>query len=511
MKIVDVRSSSYHDSLTLMRMARILEQRPGISRAAALMATPANLEVLVAAGFSVPTGNLRPTDLVLGIQGDGREAIADALRAVPDLLRPPSGIGLFPGHRPRTLAAALRDMPDANLAVISVPGPYARHEATNALVSGLNVFLFSDNVPLADEQFLKRLAVEKNLLCMGPDCGTAYIDGTGLGFYNDVPAGRVGCVAASGTGLQAIVVEVAGLGEGVSNAIGVGSRDWSQPVGALMTAVALERLGADAKTEVIVLVSKTLPEAAAEHIDALVANVPMPVVGCFFQPGVRLPSLAAQTTTAEDAARAAVAIVRGQVGEEPGLTRGTELDELVEVASHRLDRDRRLVGLFAGGSLAQEALTIIRGELGSARSNLDDVDSQSRHEVVDLGSDEFTRGRPHPMLDSGFRDELVARAVADASVGLVLVDIVLGHGVDPSPAVGIAQALSSGAAQRNVPDAAIVVASVIGTDSDPQSRRRQVESLKQGGVFVLPSSAQAAHFATRVMTRAMTGGAKPND
>ena len=140
-------------------------------------------------------------------------------------------------------------------------GRYAAGEARTALENGLHVLLFSDNVPLEDEIALKKLAVDRGLLCMGPDAGTAIINGVALGFANAVPRGSVGLVSAAGTGLQGVTCGLARAGVGVSQAIGTGGRDLSEAVGGAMMLAGLAALQADPATDVIVLISK--PPAAA--------------------------------------------------------------------------------------------------------------------------------------------------------------------------------------------------------------------------------------------------------
>ena len=183
------------------------------------MGTPANQELLASAGLATTeTGGATPSDLVLAVDAETDDAAASALAAARVHLEEAQRVRDTAGPgRPRTLETALRRLPDANLVSISVPGEYAKLEALAALRRGLHVFLFSDNVTVADEIELKRLAVSKGLLCMGPDCGTAYLGGVGLGFANAVPPGRVGCIAASGTGLQAVACHLAALGEGISH------------------------------------------------------------------------------------------------------------------------------------------------------------------------------------------------------------------------------------------------------------------------------------------------------
>ena len=60
---------------------------------------------------------------------------------------------------------------------------------------------------------------------MGPDCGTAIINGVPLCFANVVRRGDIGIVGASGTGTQEVTVIIDKMGGGVSQVIGTGGRD----------------------------------------------------------------------------------------------------------------------------------------------------------------------------------------------------------------------------------------------------------------------------------------------
>jgi len=339
--------------MVLMQVTAELRALPGVREAAALMGTPANQELLAAAGLATPeTRTATAGDLLVAVDVD-TEAAAEAALAF--------GARLLDGRREareatgrvltRTLEGALRQMPDANLAMISVPGAYAKLEAMAALRRGLHVFLFSDNVPLADEVELKRFAVQQRLLCMGPDCGTAYVSGVGLGFANVVPRGRIGCVAASGTGLQAVVAGLAALGEGISHGIGVGGRDLSAEVGGAMTTLALEALGADAATEAVVVVSKPPAPSVLPALEQALSAVRKPVVVCCLGATPRAGAPGTWVTTLDEAAAAAAAAVRGQIWtpklfSDPATVRA----RLAGVHARG-----SVLGLYTGGTLAHEA------------------------------------------------------------------------------------------------------------------------------------------------------------
>ncbi len=492
-----VWTSAYHDSVTLLRLARELEARPGVQRAAAMMGTPANRELLRRAGLLTAEGEAAgPTDLVVAVSADGASAAraaAEAARAA--LTAPPAGAVLAPGRgpAPRTLASALRSMPDASLALISVPGPFAAAEARKALSAGLHVMLFSDNVPLEAEVELKRLARERGLLMMGPDCGTAIIAGVPLGFANAVPPGRIGIAAASGTGLQEVACLVAAAGEGISHAIGVGGRDLSDAVGGLMMSRALEALAADPATAVVCVVGKPPGPTVARRLAAQAAGLGKPCV--LYVGGA--PGTAA---TLEDAARAAVDLARGRSTPPVDFTLpDDELRRMIEAARRTLGPGQRFVrGVYSGGTLAWEARALLEAALGAVAPGV--TGGGDGHRVVDLGEDVFTAGRPHPMIDGAIRAEWIRREASDPSTAVLLLDVVLGYGAHPDPAGELLPAIEGArrtAAARG--GGLAVVASVTGTEGDRQGRSAQVARLRAAGVVVMPSNAQAARLAARIV------------
>jgi succinyl-CoA synthetase alpha subunit len=409
----------------------------------------------------------------------------------------------------RTLAAALRAAPDANLALISVPGAWAGAEAERALRAGLHVMLFSDNVPVETEVALKRLALARGLLVMGPDCGTAIVDGVPLGFANAVPRGRIGLAAASGTGLQEVLCTIARGGEGVSQAIGVGGRDLSDDVGGLMMLRALELLAGDAETQVVGVVGKPPGPAVARRLAEAMAKLGKPCVAYFAAPagaaaGPGRPALAPGTAgvhvaaTLEDAGRAAVALARGATPAAAEFTLpAAEVERLVAEAARGLPPGARYVrGVYAGGTLAHEAVALLAERLAEVAPSL--TAGGPGHRVVDLGEDVFTLGRPHPMIDGHVRREWIDREGRDPGTAVLLVDVVCGHGAHPDPAGEILPALEAARARRPL----AAVASVCGTDRDPQPRAVQVARLREAGVIVMDANAQAARLAAAIARRA---------
>jgi FdrA protein len=495
-----VRRSFYRDSLALMRLSVEMEAVAGVSRAAAMMGTPANRALLEDAGLLAADGAAAgPADLVIAVLAVDAAA-AERARAAVDtaLLAPPAPIASAL-DTPRTLRGALRLMPEADLALISVPGLYAAAEARRALEAGLHVMLFSDNVPVEAEVELKRLALARGRLMLGPDCGTAILDGVPLGFANAVPRGRIGLAAASGTGLQEVTCAIARAGEGVSQAIGVGGRDLSDAVGGVMTLRALELLGAEATSEVVCVVGKPPGSATVGRLAQTLGRLGKPSV-------VHLAGAAAAelrralgpsvvvTDTLEDCARAAVALARGEPFVPADFTlAAADVDRLVADAARGLGREQRAVrGVYAGGTLAWEARALLAARLDDVAPGVDG--GAGLHRVVDLGEDAFTTGRPHPMLDGRVRREWIAREAKDPATAVLLVDVVCGYGAHPDPAAEIAEALHAARAARGL----AVVASVCGTDADPQPRGAQAATLRAAGALVLDSNAQAARLAARI-------------
>ncbi|MDP2701521.1 MAG: acyl-CoA synthetase FdrA, partial [Candidatus Rokubacteria bacterium] len=476
-----VRPDTYRDSVELMRVAALVEKVRGVSRAALMMATPANRELLSGAGLLDATGAAAgPNDLVVAVAAVDRAAGERALAEAARLLDEQAAVSAPAGDKPvpRSIAEAASELPRANLAIISTPGAYATAEALKALKRGLHVFIFSDNVPVADEAELKRLAAKKKLLVMGPDCGTAILDGVPLGFANAVRRGSIGLVGASGTGLQEISCLIDRLGEGCSQVIGVGGHDLDERVGGLMMQAGIERLAADPGTRVIVLVSKPPAPAVARRVLDVARKSGKPVVVNFLggDPAAILGAGAIPAATLEDAARAAVALARGKRVAAAPLAVAPKLAAAGRAKARRFRKGQSLVrGLYSGGTLCQEAALILEEAGGQ------------KHTTVDLGDDEFTVGRPHPMIDFRLRNERILAAAEDGATAVILLDVVLGYGAHADPAGALAPAIEAAtkaAAKRR--RGLAIVASVCGTPADPQGLERQETRLAAAGVLLAP-------------------------
>ncbi len=510
-----IKKSAYHDSVSLMLVARELRTLPGVHDAAAVMGTEANKGILAEAGLLTPEAQTAgANDLIISVEADSDEAAAAALQKAQGLLIKKVATRVEEGYRPKTLDAALRVEPGANLAVISVAGRYAAAEARSALEKGLHVFLFSDNVPLEDEIELKRYAKSKGLLLMGPDAGTAIINGLALGFANAVPRGTIGVIGAAGTGLQGVTTLIAWEGAGISQAIGVGGRDLSAAVEGMMMMEGLRALQADPQTEVLVLVSKPPDPAVAEKVLKLVGESDKPTVVAFLggdAEAIRRAG-AIPASTLEEAALIAVGLTRGQDPIEAAITlarRDEGLELLAEEIGQVLAPNQRFIrGLFCGGTFCYEAMLILRELVGQVYSNtpldpalkLADPNKSIGHTAVDLGAEEFTVGRLHPMLDLELRNRRILWEARDPEVAIILLDLILGYGAHPDPAGETATAIAQARElAKREERKLIVISSLCGTQGDPQNLTEQEKKLRQAGALVLASNVAAAKLAGLVV------------
>ncbi|HVP38838.1 MAG TPA: acyl-CoA synthetase FdrA [Candidatus Saccharimonadales bacterium] len=507
-----VHQDSYHDSVLLMRLSEALRGVPGVEDAVVAMGTPQNRALLEAQGY--PAAELEragPNDLVIAAKGGPGAPRAVEAELARRLAADSGAAGEAGGEvRPASLAAALESHPEANLVLISVPGVHAAREARRALRLGRHVMLFSDNVSLEDEVDLKREAAARGLLMMGPDCGTAILDGLPLGFANAVRRGAIGIVGAAGTGIQEISCCIHRLGGGVSQAIGTGGRDLSEAVGGLMMRLGIEALAVHADTRVIVVVSKPPAPAVAEQVVAALAAAAKPGVVHFVGAAPRAGDPVRGIEFADSLAGAAEAACR--LAGVPDLASAAPAADPARIAAlaARLAPGAALRGLFCGGTTGQEALALLTRAGLEVRSNLhqkgplrvEGVAPVPGHVLLDLGDDVFTVGRPHPMIEPGLRNERLAVEMRDPGVGLLLFDCVLGYGAHPDPAGVLAAGVEEArAAARARGGEVVAIASVTGTPSDPQDSDAQSRRLEAGGIVVERDNRSAATLAAALLAR----------
>lgn len=481
---VEARSGAYADSVTLMQVSRRVTSVEGVGAALVAMATELNLDLLAGMGFTRPVA-AGPNDLLVAVRAQDDAALAAGLAMLADALaeRPSVSGGSFSQRPPRTVSSAARTTGPA-LALISLPGQHAFTESMDALGADCDVMIFSDNVPVEQEIRLKDVAAERGLLVLGPDCGTAVVGGVGLGFAHTLAPGPVGLVAASGTGLQQVLCLLDAAGVGITAALGVGGRDLSSAVAGRSTRAALAALDDDPVTELIIVVSKPPAEEVAADLRAYAATLGTPVEFALIGPG--RPDLSAATERALRTLGVPVPSWPHWPGRTASARRGA------------------LRGLFAGGTLCDEAMVIAAERLGPIRSNialrpewrLDPKASAAGHVMIDFGDDALTVGRPHPMIDQSLRLQRLAGEAQDEATSVILMDVVLGHGAHPDPAADLAPAIAA------VDDDIAVVVSIIGARADPQDLNTQAAALQSAGAHVFTSNADAARFACALIANA---------
>ncbi len=496
----EIRSGTYYDSAFLMQLQRSLAGLAGVADAGVVMGTEGNKEILAHIDLLCPEAQAaKPDDLVIVVRAETGASAETALAQVDELLTRRKARS-EQEYRPQSLETALKMLPEAEWVLVSVAGRYAAGVARDALRFGKQVFLFSDNVSVEDEIALKLKASQKGLLVMGPDCGTAIVRGVGLGFANKVPLGPIGVVAAAGTGLQQVSSRIAQLGGGMTYGLGTGGRDLSEKVGAVSFRMALEFLSRDTDTKVICLVSKPPAPKVADEVLRAARKAGKPVVVVMVgRPGPVEP--VANLYFARSLDEAAQLSVQ--------LAANTEADRAPAVDMKRFSAGQRyLRGLFSGGTLAYEAQYILEDYLPKVWANaplhkenkLASALVSQEHTIVDLGEDEFTVGRLHPMMDNEMRIRRLQEEARDPSVAVIMLDVVLGFGSHPDPASELAPAIVKA---RELAEQAgrylEVVAVVTGTEGDPQNLDSQIEQLRQAGAWVETSNEKMVRYAGRLL------------
>ena len=498
----------YFDSVFLMRVSKRLSEEPGIHYAAMVMGTPKNVQILADAGYDgIDALGASSNDLVVSIKADSTVAARQVIASLDQFLVRDTGKPT--SQAVRTIDQALAQQPDSNLAVISVPGEFAAREARQALQNGLNVFLFSDHVSIEDELALKMMASEKGLLVMGPDCGTGIVGGIGLGFANAVRRGPIGVIGASGTGTQEVTSLSHRWGSGISHAIGVGGRDLSDDIGAISTLQAMNALDKDPNTAVILLVSKPPGTKTLALVNERISACCKPVVTCYL--GSEKGSFSdtdnvTMTRNLDDATTAAIRLAGGmRVDEGNAVT-----PEMLQRERSKLKAKQKFVrGVFAGGTLCYQAQQVLRDAGLTVHSNeplekdkqLVDSSASVGHTLVDMGADEFTEGKPHPMVDSTQRVERILAEADDGEVAVILLDCILGYVASDDPGGEIAPAIAQAKRiAKQMGNELSVVVSVCGTEDDHQGMNQQIVTLEESGATVFKSGLQAAQHAVSLVS-----------
>ena len=507
-----IRSNQYYDSVFLMGINKILSEGTGVEQTAALMGTEANKRLLADIGIASPEIEAaQPGDMIVAVIAESAAVVDDVLSGLDETLK--AMVARSPASNFRTLDAGISHRPDANLAVFSIPGEYVADEARKALESGLNVFIFSSNVPLEEEFELKKFGKDSGLLVMGPDCGTSIIRGLGIGFSNAVRRGTIGVVGPSGTGLQEFTSRVHNAGGGISHAIGTGSNDLSDRIGGLTTLAAMQALEADPQTEVIAIIAKPPGAKTLASLVDQAKRFTKPLIGCFLGSGQESAGLYKPIQwayTIDDAAEFALRAAQIVPEELSRLETGEE-GELVNAARAGWSAEQKyLRGVFAGGTFCYQAQQILRDAGIDIYSNnpidpdykLENPDLSCAHTMVDMGDEHYTLGKPHPMIDGTERVKRIIAEAEDPSVAILLLDFIFGYNASNDPVGELMEALQQAKAVRSKTEGELtIVASVCGTRDDHQDIDLQTKMLKECGAVVFHSNARSAAFCRRLLDR----------
>ena len=497
-----IRKNQYYDSVFLMTVNRRISEVKGVEQTAVLMGSPANKQLLLDIGIQNEQINIaQPNDLIVAVIAETAAIVENVLGRLDEWLEAIQEN--TPALIVRTLEDGLSQKPDANLAVISVPGEYAAREARKALEAGLNVFLFSDNVSIDDELMLKQFAREKGLLVMGPDCGTSLIGGKGIGFANAVRRGPIGAIGAAGTGLQEFTSQVHNAGSGISHAIGTGSHDLSGKIKGITTLAALEALEADQQTRVIAIISKPPEASTLAILLERIKTCKKPVVGCIL--GIDAGSLSGRTNfqparTIDEATRLAIASSNGQATALPGGL-SPEVLAVIQEKKGWAPEQKYLRGILAGGTFCYQSQQIL-GEAGltihsnspiEAKNRLEHPDRSSGHTIVDMGEDFYMVGKPHPMIDGTMRRRRILAESRDPEMAVLYLDFILGYNASMDPVGELVDAIIEAKRIFGLRGGSLtVVASVCGTEDDPQDLDLEMKMLQEAGVLVFRSNALAS-------------------
>ncbi|MCP4146921.1 MAG: acyl-CoA synthetase FdrA [bacterium] len=509
-----IKKGEYFDSVSLMIVARTINESGESIDSAVVMGTRENRSILENAGLLLTQfADSGDTDLLIAIKAESEEKAEKVLAMIEkQLLQLRNQDDSAEDFSPRSLEGALKHLPEANLSLISVAGKYAAGEAWKALENGLHVMIFSDNVDVEDEVELKKYAREKGLLVMGPDCGTAILNGVPLAFANVVNKGSIGVVAASGTGLQEVTCLISNAGEGISQAIGTGGRDIKKAVGGITFIQSIEALANDNDTQVILLVSKSAHEDVLAEVAKIVDKIDKPVAAVFL--GADPEKMSAYNfktaVTLEEAAKLAVSLLK-----EPAQAAAAPEDDLQQIAQQEAalisgKAQKYLRALYSGGTFCSEAQVILGGDMKNIYTNAPLGDSlqvenprkSQMNTIVDVGEDDFTKGKPHPMIDYSYRNQRIMEEARDPETAVILLDVVLGYGSNPDPLPELLPVIER-ARKIAKEDGRYIpfICSVTGTDDDPQNRSKVINGLESTGARILKSNAAACKTASYILKR----------
>lgn len=505
-----IRRNLYRDSLQLLHITDQAKKLAGVEDAVIAMATRTNKDLLRQLGLITADGaRADPNDMILAFRLSNQMQLNTTMDSLERLL---FGASEFSRNNTNNdsrffdVDAALHEDNSFNLAIVSIPGQFARETVMKLLEHGIHVQLFSDHVSLTTEIDLKRYAHRKGLFLLGPGAGTSIINGKAIAFANVVRRGNVGIVASAGTGLQEVSVLLDKVGLGVSQGLGVGGSDVSKEVGGVMLIDSLRALEQDKNTSIIVLIAKNPdPHVKRKVVRIIGMGITKPVIMCF----LGTPNSNSFTDksihdamTLHAAVSTAARVVRKGANMSPISMTLEEVEKSIQSARSEMNHDQKYVrGLYTGGTLAHETLLVFRETIGGAFSNsplspefnLVNIAKSVGDTILDMGDESFTAGRAHPMIDPTLRRLRILQEAKDKSVGIIALDFMLGYGSHPDPAGALSEDIRSARefAQREGRYIA-VLGHVCGTGADPQSLEGQEAKLRSAGVILYPTNALMA-------------------
>lgn len=512
-----VKSGEYFDSITLMLITKNITETEGVLEAAVVMGTEENKEILKHSEMLIPEfKKAKDTDLLIAVKIDHDKNADKIIKVAEKLLKESKHKKEenIDEYSARSIEGAVKQIPGINMAIISVAGKYAGDEAMKALKNDLNVMLFSDNVSLKKEVELKKYAKEKGLLMMGPDCGTAIINGAPLCFANVIKKGDIGIVAASGTGLQEVSCIISKEGGGISQAIGTGGRDVKKDVGGIMFIEGIKALAEDKETKIIVLISKPPHKEVLKKIADIIVKINKPIIAILLGGNSEVIKNAGgiPAKTLEEAALIAISISKRKNMDEykQALKENEkEIENLAKEEAKKIKKEQKYIrGLFSGGTLCDESQLLFKEVIGDVYSNaplnpdfkLKDVWKSYKHTIVDLGEDEFTVGRPHPMIDFSLRNKRILEEAKDPEVAVILLDLVLGYGSNKNPDKELVPIIKKAYEVLEKEGRYLsIICSITGTDNDPQNKKKIEKELKKAGVIVMKSNAAASKLSNYII------------
>ncbi|GEQ06538.1 acyl-CoA synthetase FdrA [Staphylococcus gallinarum] len=495
-----IKENTYQDSIVLMLLSNKLSAIEGVNKVSIMMGTPANKDIFKSSGLgTAELENAKPNDIVIVIDTEDAAKVEEVDQEVEAELKgkAESNDQEQKHNEASNWSRALELANNPNLALISIPGQYAAMEAENALNHNLNVFMFSDNVAKEDETRLKNLAHDKGLLVMGPDCGTGIIHGLPLAFTNIVNEGDIGIVGASGTGIQEVTTIIDREGKGVTNAIGTGGRDLSSEVGAITMLDSIKALNQDPTVKVITVISKPPAKEVEEQVLSVLRNIEKPVVTLFLgaKPTYTETNIY-HAYTLEEAARVSVQLSNGETPNfKPRL--------FENISANLTAKQDGIKGFYSGGTLASEAAMLVKdtlGDLSSGETPEGFAYKGGNHEIIDLGDDIYTQGKPHPMIDPSKRIEMLETSSDDPATAVIMLDNVIGYGSHDDMASELAPTIQKILNKVKADGRSLVVlATVVGTEHDYQGYQAQIETLKAAGAIVCDTNDQMVRTALNLI------------